>query len=130
MKVEILYFEGCPNHIPTVEMVEGVLKQEDIRADIATIDVRDAETVQSLRFIGSPSIRVNGVDIEPGRENDPPFFGCRTYSVSGRTIGVPPEQWLVEALRRRSQKESPACCAGRGPDEATLRAAGIGKPTL
>lgn len=129
MKVEILYFEGCPNHIPTVEMVEGVLKQEDIRADIATIDVRDAETVQSLRFIGSPSIRVNGVDIEPGRENDPPFFGCRTYSVSGRTIGVPPEQWLVEALRRRSQKESPDCCAGRGPDEATLRAAGIGKPT-
>jgi hypothetical protein len=52
------------------------------------------------RFLGSPSIRVNGADIEPGREADSPFFGCRTYTVAGKTVGVPPERWLVEALRR------------------------------
>lgn len=105
MKVEILYFEGCPNHASAVEMVERVLKQGGIRADIATIDVRDAETAQSLRFLGSPSIRVNGVDIEPGREDDAPFFGCRTYSVGGKTTGVPPEEWLADALRRPGNKK-------------------------
>jgi len=116
MKVELLYFEGCPNHIPTVEMVEGVLKREGIGVEVTAIEVPDIETAQILRFLGSPSIRVNGVDIEPGRENDPPFFGCRTYSVSGRTTGVPPEQWLVDALHRRSPKENSSCCSTQRKD--------------
>ncbi|GAB4244836.1 MAG: hypothetical protein OHK0028_23010 [Deltaproteobacteria bacterium] len=100
MNVEILYFEGCPNHAPALEMVERILKQEGIRAEVRTVEVRDIETAQALRFLGSPSVRVDGVDIEPGREGDPPFFGCRTYTAGGKTVGVPPEKWLVEALRR------------------------------
>jgi len=40
------------------------------------------------------------VDIEPGRKNDPPFYGCRTYTLGGKMTGVPPVQWLVDALRR------------------------------
>lgn len=98
MKVEILYFEGCPNHVPVVEMVERVLKREGVRAEVAAIEVRDMDTASALRFLGSPSIRVNDVDIEQGRENDSPFYGCRTYSVGGKTTGVPPEEWLVDAL--------------------------------
>ncbi len=109
MKVEILYFEGCPNHAPAAEMVERVLKREGIQAQVRTIEVRDAETAETLRFLGSPSVRVNGVDIEADRENDPPFYGCRTYSVSGKTSGVPPEEWLVDALRRLDKKEA-SCC--------------------
>src|SRR3990172_2936260 len=81
MKVEVLYFEGGPNHIPTVEMVGGVLKREGIDAEVAAIEVPHIETAQALRFLGSPSVRVDGADIEPGREKDPPVFGCRTYSV-------------------------------------------------
>ena len=100
MNVEILYFEGCPNHAPALEMVERMLKQEGIRAEVRTIEVRDIETSQALRFLGSPSVRVDSVDIEPGREEDPPFFGCRTYTVAGKTVGVPPGKWLVDALRR------------------------------
>ncbi|MBI5420554.1 MAG: DUF2703 domain-containing protein [Deltaproteobacteria bacterium] len=109
MKVEILHFEGCPNHAPATEMVERVLRREGIQAEVRTVEVRDAETAEALRFLGSPSVRVNDVDIEPGRENDPPFYGCRTYSVSGKTTGVPPEEWLVDALRRPESKKG-SCC--------------------
>lgn len=100
MKVEILYFEGCPNHVPAAEMVERVMKREGIRADVGRIEIPDIETARAIRFLGSPSIRVDGVDIEPGRDSDPPFFGCRTYTLAGKTAGVPPEQWLVDALHR------------------------------
>lgn len=100
MKVEVLYFEGCPNHASALEMVERVLRREGIQAKIRSVEVRDAESARTLRFLGSPSVRVNDVDIESGRENDPPFYGCRTYSVSGKTIGVPPEKWLHEAVRK------------------------------
>ena len=102
MKVEVLYFEGCPNLAPAIEMVRRVLSREGIEAQIVPVHVQDVETAMTLRFLGSPSIRVNGRDIEPGREDDPPFFGCRTYTVEGKTVGVPPEVWISEAIRPAS----------------------------
>jgi len=103
MKVEVLYFEGCPNHVPAIAMVQRVLAREGIEAQIVSLDVHDVETATKLRFLGSPSIRLNGVDIEPGRQYDPPFFGCRTYNVHGKMVGVPPEEWLSEAVRAASR---------------------------
>ena len=100
MKVEILYFEGCPNHAPALEMVRRVLDREKIEAEVRLIEVTDEKVVETVRFLGSPSVRVDGVDIEPGREGDVPFYGCRTYMVAGETVGVPPEKWLVDALAR------------------------------
>lgn len=100
MKVEVLYFEGCPNHAPALEMVRRVLDRERIRAEVRSIEVPGEKDADSLRFLGSPSIRVDGEDIEPGRADDLPFFGCRTYTVGGKTTGVPPEEWLLQALRR------------------------------
>jgi hypothetical protein len=100
MNVEILYFEGCPNHASALEMVRRVLDREKIRAEVRSIEVPDEKTAESVRFLGSPSVRVDGADIEPGREKDPPFYGCRTYTAAGKTVGVPPEKWLVDALRR------------------------------
>jgi hypothetical protein len=102
MNVEILYFEDCPNHAPAMEMVQRVLTRERIEAQIVSLVVPDVETAEKLRFLGSPSIRVNGVDIEPGRQVDPPFFGCRTYTVQGKTVGVPPEELISEAIRAAS----------------------------
>ncbi len=64
-KVEILYFEGCPNHRPAVECVHEVLRQEGLSAEVQELEVPDAEAAQRFRFLGSPSIRVNGVDVEP-----------------------------------------------------------------
>lgn len=103
MKIEMLYFEGCPNHAPALEMVERVLTREGFEAQIVSLEVQDVETATKLRFLGSPSIRVNGIDIEPGRQDDPPFFGCRTYNVHGKTVGVPPEEWLFEAVKAASR---------------------------
>ena len=99
MNVEILYFEGCPNHASALGMVRRVLDREKIQAEIRLIEVTNEKDTESARFLGSPSVRVNGVDIEPGRDEDSPFFGCRTYTVGGKTVGVPPEKLLVDALR-------------------------------
>jgi hypothetical protein len=100
MNVEILYFEGCPNHAIALEMVRRVLDREKIQANVRSVEVANEKAAEFARFLGSPSVRVDGADIEPGREDDSPFFGCRTYTVGGKTVGVPPEKWLVDALRR------------------------------
>lgn len=100
MIVEILYFEGCPNHQPAVERVQAVLREEGIASQICQVEVPDSETARRLRFLGSPSIRVNGVDVEPSAVQSEAFgLMCRTYQDGCCHSGVPSPEVIRQALR-------------------------------
>jgi hypothetical protein len=100
MKVEILYFSGCPNHVPAVDRVHEVLQQEETSADLVEVEVNDAASAQQVGFLGSPSIRVNGQDVEPAARAVRAFgMICRTYIDGGRRAGVPPLEWIRAAVR-------------------------------
>jgi len=49
--------------------------------------------------VGSPTIQINGRDVEKTRSADPPLFGCRVYADEGRLSGLPPRAMIIEALR-------------------------------
>jgi hypothetical protein len=100
VKVEILYFSGCPNHAPAVERVREVLKQEGAVADMIEVEVKDVATAEKIGFLGSPSIRVDGQDIEPAvRDSDGFGMMCRIYIDGGQRSGVPSAEWIRAALR-------------------------------
>lgn len=100
MKVEILYFSGCPNHAPAVKRVREVLAQEGAPAEMIEVEVKDAATAQNVGFLGSPSIRVDGQDVEPEVRGARAFgMMCRTYMDDGRRAGVPPPEWIRAAVR-------------------------------
>lgn len=100
MKVEVLYFSGCPNHVPAVERVREVLAQEGTPAELVEVEVKDAASAQQVGFLGSPSIRVDGQDVEPaGREARAFGIMCRTYYDGGRRAGVPSIEWIRAAVR-------------------------------
>jgi hypothetical protein len=63
--VEVLTFAGCPNRDAAIALVERVAKQLGGNAEVRVIEVPDQQTAEQLRFLGSPTIRVNGGDIEP-----------------------------------------------------------------
>ena len=65
MKIEVLYIEGCCAHRSVVVMAQEVVKELDVDADIEEVQVRSLSEVEHLRFLGSPSVRVDRVDIEP-----------------------------------------------------------------
>ena len=99
MNVEVLYFSDCPNHKPAVERVKEALRAEGLSAEVAEIEVPDAETAQRLKFLGSPTIRVNGFDIEPGARSVMDFgLMCRTYADGLRRTGVPSRDLIRSAL--------------------------------
>ena len=50
MRVEILYFPGCPNHGPAVDRVREVLAQEDMPAEMVEVEVKDVATAQRVGF--------------------------------------------------------------------------------
>lgn len=104
MKVEVLYFKGCPNHQPAVEQVRQALHSERINMPIDEVEVTDSVMAQKLGFLGSPSIRVDGLDIEPEARSVQTFgFGCRTYfdAEEGRS-GLPSIRVIRRALTEAS----------------------------
>ena len=70
-------------------------------AQIVQRRVETPEEAEAVRFLGSPSVRVDGRDIEPGAESRTDFgMKCRLYrSPTGRS-GVPPHEWIERALNR------------------------------
>lgn len=100
--VEILTFDGCPNRAAVLELVAKVVARESVNADVRVVDVPDLGAARRLRFLGSPTIRVGGSDIEPGADDRTEFVhGCRVYRTEAGLSGRPSEQWLVEALAQR-----------------------------
>lgn len=77
--VQLLSFTGCPGIEPALARLKRVLAEAGLDVPIDRIEVADEQTVCALRFLGSPSIRINGLDIEDARRADPPCFGCRLY---------------------------------------------------
>lgn len=106
MTVELLYLPGCPNHERAAELARNVLQAEGLRADLIEVPVSNYEEAKKHGFPGSPTLRVNGQDIEAAASAAlPTGFACRTYSVEGRQQGVPPRSWLEEAIRAARRKE-------------------------
>ncbi len=99
MKVEFLWFDDCPNHEAARELLHSVLAELGIQAMVEDVNVSDPSQADRLRFPGSPTIRVNGHDIEPDF-HDPGDYTprCRIYFTGSGMSGVPERAWIEEAL--------------------------------
>ena len=101
MRIEVLYTPGCPNYLPAVERIEKVLVSESLRAEIRSVAVSSDAEAMELMFPGSPTIRVDGEDVEPD-QTITPGLKCRLYA---NLSGVPSEEMLRLAISRAKQKE-------------------------
>jgi len=101
MTIEILYVPGCPNYLPAVEQVERVLSSESLQAEILSRAVRTDAEARELMFSGSPTIRVNGEDVEP-HQTSVPSLACRLYATRS---GIPSEELLRMAISGAKRRE-------------------------
>jgi hypothetical protein len=99
MTVELLYLPGCPNHDAAADLVRSVLESMGLSAEYTETPVADYAAAQKLAFPGSPTLRVDGRDIEDVASCLPVGLACRTYFVAGEALGVPPRAWLERAVR-------------------------------
>jgi copper chaperone CopZ len=112
MKIEVLYFDECPNHSPAVDRIREVLKEEGISAHVSEVKVADERAAQAIGFLGSPSIRVDGVDVEPAARSSKDYgMMCRTYLEGGKRVGVPSSESIRAAIREAVQAQpTHNCC--------------------
>ena len=95
MRVEVFYIDGCPNHKPVVERVKKVLQQERISVPLVEVEIHDEREAKKIGFLGSPTVRINGLDVDPEcRAGTATGMTCRYY-----TGGLPSEEMICTALR-------------------------------
>lgn len=103
MKIEVLFVPGCPNVAPAVERIRTVLASEALTVKVESVPVATIEDAKALTFSGSPTVRINGDDVEPVLANV--GLACRLYN--NRT-GVPSEEVLRLAIMKAKNKVSNA----------------------
>jgi len=99
MRVELLFWAGCPSHPKALaELREAMM---DVALDPSTVLVREVETQSEAaleRFVGSPTIRIDGVDVQPPGE-EPVGLTCRVYHRrDGRISPTPDPADIRDAL--------------------------------
>ena len=100
MKVEVLYFDGCPTYGAAVKTLRKVLADEGVQAEVELVAVKTDKDARSLRFPGSPTIRVDGRDLFPAPEREDWRLGCRVYTTPEGLRGSPTAEMFEEALTK------------------------------
>jgi hypothetical protein len=99
MRVELLFWEGCPSHPKALAELRSAM--EEFGLDPGEVSVREIdsdEQAQREGFIGSPTIRLDGVDIDP-QSAEPFGLTCRIYRLrDGRISPTPDPADVREAL--------------------------------
>jgi hypothetical protein len=102
MKVDVLFFDGCPNYESLLPHLRALLNAggaEDTTIDL--VRVEDAAAAEAERFLGSPTIRIDGEDVEPGADERTDFgLKCRLFATPEGLRGTPADDWVRRALER------------------------------
>jgi len=103
VNIELYYFEGCPSYSTALDNVRQALQLEGLSDDVALIPVASDAEAQAKQFIGSPTIRIDGVDVEGPQADEKGYgFGCRIYADNGSSAGWPSVEKVRLALRRKT----------------------------
>ena len=99
MKVELLYFEDCPSWQSGLQNLHSALEANGLDVSVELVQVLDNDDAARRKFLGSPSFRVNGIDLW-NEERDTYSLSCRVYATLEGMKGSPSVSMLQEAIRQ------------------------------
>ena len=101
MTIELLYFDGCPSHEAFLPRLRALVAGAGVHAPVQQRRVESHEAAQRERFLGSPTLRIDGIDIDPGAGERRDYgLKCRLYPTAEGLRGTPPDAWVLDALTR------------------------------
>jgi hypothetical protein len=103
MRVELLFWAGCPSHPKALADLRQALADTGLDPDCVIVrEVDDELGAEAEEFVGSPTIRIDGLDVQPPGD-EPTGLTCRVYARrDGRISPTPDPADLREALRDAS----------------------------
>jgi hypothetical protein len=99
--VELWYVDGCAHYEALGAHLDDLLRRAGVHAHVRLRNVADESAAVRERFLGSPTVRVDGHDVEPGADERTAFaVACRLYATDHGLRGTPLDEWVLEALAR------------------------------
>ena len=99
MTVEVLYFDGCPGYAELLPRLRKLLASEGIDVEVELRRLESPEDAEREHFLGSPTVRIDGEDVDPGAGKRRDFgLECRLYRTDAGLQRTPPEAWIRAAL--------------------------------
>ena len=98
MRIELLYFDDCPNWHQTLGETNDILREHQLDVEVELVQVTSSKEAQDLAFLGSPTVRVDDVDVELDVPDSGYGMECRVYWVDDRPLGKPPKEWIAAAV--------------------------------
>ncbi|MDP1546844.1 MAG: hypothetical protein Q8L87_12550 [Anaerolineales bacterium] len=98
MKIQLLYFDGCPSWETGLKNLQIALQEENLSASIEMVKVADDDATR-LKFLGSPHFRVDSEDLWP-EEREIYSLSCRVYVTPEGVKGFPTIPMLREQFKR------------------------------
>ena len=107
MKLELLYFDDCPSHEALLQRLNELLFEAQVAVEVEQRRVGSDAAAQRERFLGSPTLRVDGVDVDPdARDRTDYGLKCRLYPTSDGLRGAPRDEWVLSALEHAAGRRA------------------------
>ena len=103
MKIELLHIDDCPNWQEVLGEIRDLLSEKGLEDEVELIRVTSSREAERLQFPGSPTIRVNGEDVDPDVPSSGFELPRRVYEVDGELQERPPREWIDAALDEASE---------------------------
>jgi hypothetical protein len=109
MNVEVLHTAACPHAAEYLPRLRQLVVAAGVRDPVRVRLIADADEAQRERFLGSPTLRVEGRDVEPDAERRSDFgLSCRLYVGPDELHGAPRDEWVLNSLRTPVSGSAPS----------------------
>ena len=107
MRIELLWWEGCPSHPEALAELRRILSEEGLDPEaVERREITSDEQAERERFPGSPTILIEGHDVVPAN-GAPVGLTCRVYRMrDGRPSPTPDPEDVRAALRRAREDDT------------------------
>lgn len=104
--VEILYTDECPFWKDALKLIEAVIRESRMKISVKRTKVSSVADAKRFKFPGSPTVRINGADVDPEVKETEGYVGCRIYRYKGRMYEYPPREMIESALASIDEKKT------------------------
>jgi len=101
MNVTFIWFDECANYRAARRLLQEVMEERGVKDVVEEVNATSHQVAEQYRFPGSPTIRIDGEDIEPGFVDPGDYTPrCRLYATPSGLGGLPERRWIEDALDR------------------------------
>ncbi len=105
-RIELLYWEGCPSWPRVIDDLREAVREHGLDPESVELrEVTNESEAAAERFVGSPTIRIDGRDVDPTGGDEPYGLTCRLYRLrDGRPSPTPDPGDVRDALQQSIER--------------------------